>query len=91
MGGGGQGSGGSHFQHDQVVHKQGPGSQAKRLLLVSLGYGRSVVSVEKLLSLPELQSSGQKSSIRSKNSHLSLFLFFALFALFCTSESAMCV
>ena len=92
--------GGSHFQQDQVVHKQGPGSRAKRLLLVSLAYGRSVVSLGKLLSPPESRSSGQKSSVRvcvfSKNSPFSLFnhkyhVFCALFALFCTSESAMCV
>ena len=57
---GGQGSGGSHFQQGQVVHKQGPSSRAKRLLLVSLAYRRSVVSVEKLS--PELRGSGKKSS-----------------------------
>lgn len=96
---GGQGSSGSQSQQDQVGHRQGPGSRAERLLLVSLAYGRSVVSVEKL-SPPESRSSSQKSSVRiyvsSKNSPFSLInmkyhVFCALFAIFCASKSAMCV
>ena len=50
---GGQGSDGSQIKQDRVGYRQGSGSRAEGVLLVSSTYGHSVISTEKLLSPPE--------------------------------------
>ena len=75
--GGSQGSDGSQIQQDRVGHRQSSSSRAEGLLLLLSTYGRSVVSVEKLLSPPEWRNSSQTRSVcvyvSSKNSTFSLF------------------